>query len=32
MKNKKVLIAIILIFAVVAAIISTKALARSSWG
>jgi hypothetical protein len=32
MQNKKVLIATLLIFAIVAALIGSKALARSSWG
>jgi hypothetical protein len=32
MQNKKVIIAVIVALAIVAALVSTKALARSSWG
>jgi hypothetical protein len=31
-QNNKVLLAVILVFAIVAALVGAKALARSSWG
>jgi hypothetical protein len=32
MKNKKVLVAVLVTFALVGALVASKALARSSWG